>query len=152
MSHPVSSRLASLFAGFTMNALTCLFQSPIDHGGCMHWLTLEGFYSVFYSPQLAFPAGASPLIELVLRWIHFVAGITWVGLLYFFVLVNARFLPQLDPPARLKVVPALMPRALWWFRWSSVVAVLAGITYWSMIVSADAHNANTNGGAAMGTF
>ena len=114
----------------------------------MHWLTL----AAYYSPQIAFPEGVTPLVQLVLRWIHFAAGITWVGLLYFFVLVNARFLPQLDPAVRMKVVPALMPRALWWFRWSSVVTVLAGIIYWSMIVAADAHNANTNGGAAMGTF
>jgi uncharacterized membrane protein len=45
-----------------------------------------------------------------------------------------------------------MPRALWWFRWSSVVTVLAGIWYWMMIVSADAHNAQASGGRAIGTF
>jgi uncharacterized membrane protein len=73
-------------------------------------------------------------------------------LLYFFVLVNARFLPALDAPTRMKVVPLLMPRALWWFRWSSVVTVLAGIWYWMMIVSADARNAQTSGGVAIGTF
>jgi uncharacterized membrane protein len=91
-------------------------------------------------------------VQLVLRWIHFIAGITWVGLLYFFILVNASFLQDLDGSSRLKVVPLLMPRALWWFRWSSVVTVLAGITYWMMIVSADAHNAQTHGGGAIGTF
>jgi uncharacterized membrane protein len=114
----------------------------------MHWLPLVACYS----PQIAFPEGVTPVVQLVLRWIHFVAGITWVGLLYFFVLVNAKFLPQLDPPTRLKVVPALMRRALWWFRWSSVVTMIAGITYWSMIIRADAHNANTHGDGAMGTF
>src|SRR5262245_45184584 len=105
---------------------------PTNPGGRMHWLVFALCYMTIYSPQIAFPAGATPAIELVLRWIHFAAGITWVGLLYFFVLINAKFLPQLDPPTRMKVVPALMPRALWWFRWSSVVTVLAGITYWSM--------------------
>lgn len=113
----------------------------------MHWLAL-----LIYSPQIVFPGGFTPALELVLRWIHFAAGITWIGLLYFFVLVNAKFLPQLDPATRMKVIPPLMLRALWWFRWSAVVTVLAGITYWSMIVSADAHNANTNGGATMGVF
>ncbi|HEY7405028.1 MAG TPA: urate hydroxylase PuuD [Candidatus Angelobacter sp.] len=109
-------------------------------------------FALFHSPQIAFPGGATPAVELVLRWVHFAAGITWVGLLYFFVLVNAKFLPQLDPPTRMKVVPALMSRALWWFRWSSVVAVLAGFGYWTMIVGADAHNANVSGGGAIGTF
>ena len=45
-----------------------------------------------------------------------------------------------------------MPRALWWFRWASVVTVLAGIWYWMMIVTTDAHNAQTHGGNAIGTF
>ena len=89
---------------------------------------------MFHSPQIAFPEGSTPHIQLLLRWIHFAAGITWVGLLYFFVLINAKFLPALDASTRIKVVPLLMPRALWWFRWSSVVTVLAGIWYWMMIV------------------
>jgi uncharacterized membrane protein len=107
---------------------------------------------MFHSLQIAFPAGSTPHIQLVLRWIHFAAGITWVGLLYFFVLINAKFLPSLDAPTRAKVVPLLMPRALWWFRWSSVVTVFAGIWYWMMIVGADARNAQTSGGGAIGTF
>jgi uncharacterized membrane protein len=114
----------------------------------MHWLALV----LLRSPQIVFPEGSTPHLQLILRWIHFAAGITWVGLLYFFVLINAKFLPALDPPTRMKVVPLLMPRALWWFRWSSVVTVLAGIWYWMMIVGADARNAQTSGGGAIGTF
>ena len=45
----------------------------------------------------------------------------------------------------MKVVPLLMPRALWWFRWSSVVTVVAGIWYWMMIVGADARNMSGDG-------
>ena len=96
--------------------------------------------AMFHSPQIVFPEGSTPHIQLILRWIHFAAGITWVGLLYFFVLINAKFLPALDAPTRMKVVPLLMPRALWWFRWASVVTVVAGIWYWMMIVGADARN------------
>jgi uncharacterized membrane protein len=102
----------------------------------MHALELV----MFHSPQIVFPEGSTPHIQLILRWIHFGAGITWVGLLYFFVLINAKFLPALEPATRMKVVPLLMPRALWWFRWASVVTVVAGIWYWMMIVGADALN------------
>src|SRR6266481_506315 len=104
------------------------------------------------SPRIAFPDGFTPHLQLLLRWIHFVAGISWVGLLYFFNLVNTPFLNEIDASTRSKVVPLLMPRALWWFRWASVVTVFAGIWYWMMIVSADAHNAQSSGGAAIGTF
>lgn len=104
------------------------------------------------APHLAFPEGLTPHLQLALRWMHLVAGITWVGLLYFFVLVNGPFLQAIDGATRSKVVPLLMPRALWWFRWASVVTVLAGIWYWMMIVGADARNAGTSGGRAIGTF
>src|SRR5258708_15328007 len=109
-------------------------------------------FMLLLASRIALPEGFTPHLQLVLRWIHFIGGITWVGLLYFFVLVNANFLKQLDAGTRAKVVPLLMPRALWWFRWASVVTVLAGIWYWMMIVGADARNAQTSGGGAIGTF
>jgi uncharacterized membrane protein len=65
-------------------------------------------------------------MELLFRWIHFLAGITWIGLLYFFNLVNVNFMKSLDAATKGKVVPQLMPPALWWFRWSALVTVLAG--------------------------
>lgn len=114
----------------------------------MHCLAIE----FLNSPHIVFPQGSTPSLQLVLRWIHFLAGITWVGLLYFFVLVNARFVQEIDGSTRVKVMPLLMTRALWWFRWAAVVTVLAGITYWMMIVSADAHNAQTSGGRAIWIF
>jgi uncharacterized membrane protein len=102
-------------------------------------------------PQLNLEAGQA-LLLLILRWVHFIAGITWVGLLYYFNLVNTPLLKTAQPGEKGFVVTQLMPRALWWFRWSSVVTVLAGVWYWSMIVASDARNADVKPGAAMGTF
>jgi len=101
------------------------------------------------TPQLGFPGGEQTAL-ILLRWIHFVAGITWVGLLYFFNLVNVPFQRELDPQTKLAVVPNLMPKALWWFRWSSVVTVLAGIAYWMHIVGTDVRNAIAVGRPASG--
>ena len=64
---------------------------------------------------------------LLLRWVHFLAGITWIGLLYFFNLINAAFLKSLDGPTKNIVIPKLMPAALNWFRHGATVTVLAGI-------------------------
>jgi len=94
------------------------------------------------------PSGADTHIFMLLRWLHFIAGITWVGLLYFFNLVNVPFMKQLDAVTKSKVFPALMSRALWWFRWSSVVTVLAGISYWMSIAGTDARNAGASAGVA----
>jgi uncharacterized membrane protein len=72
--------------------------------------------------------------QLILRWAHFVAGITWIGLLYFFNLVNVPLMKKLDAPTKGKVIPELMPRALWYFRWGALVTVLVGLAYYAMFI------------------
>lgn len=64
-----------------------------------------------------------------LRWIHFIFGIIWIGLLYFFNFVNGPFAKTLDAGTKKIVVPQLMPRALWWFRWGAMVTFLSGWIY-----------------------
>jgi len=90
--------------------------------------------------NVAFPSGASDIEQIILRWMHFAAGITWIGLLYFFNLVNVPFLKALDGPTKGKVVPVLMPKALRWFRWASVVTWLAGFRYFMILAKTDAVN------------
>jgi len=67
------------------------------------------------------------LLQALFRWIHLVAGITWIGMLYFFNLINAHVTAALQPPTRREVVPQLMPRALWWFRWGAMFTFLSGL-------------------------
>lgn len=78
---------------------------------------------------------------MVLRWIHVVAGIVWVGLLYFFNLVSVPAMKQLEPAVRVKMYPVLMERAMWWFRWSALITVLAGLRYYSELLGSDAQSA-----------
>lgn len=80
------------------------------------------------------PEGSAVWVEMIIRWTHFVAGITWIGLLYFFNLVNGQTMAKLDGPTKAKVIPELMPRALWYFRWGALVTVLSGFYYWAMII------------------
>jgi len=93
------------------------------------------------TPLFTFPSGIDTNIYMLLRWVHFIAGITWVGLLYFFNLVNVSFMKDLDATTKSKVFPSLMSRTLWWFRWASLVTVLAGLGYWTRLVGNDARNA-----------
>ena len=87
------------------------------------------------------------LARVLLRWSHFVAGITWIGLLYFFNLVNVPFQKGLDADTKKKVNPDLLSRALWYFRWGAVLTVLAGLAYFAMyILKGDVANANALGG------
>lgn len=105
----------------------------------------------FLAPNITLPGGDA-LVLMLYRWIHFLAGIVWIGLLYFFNLVNVPFMKEIDAPTKGKVIPALMPRALWWFRMSAVVTVLAGLLYWGHIVAVDARNGGATSGTPMGTF
>jgi uncharacterized membrane protein len=123
------------------------------HGGIM----ASSVFASILDPLIHFPQDFNTNLLILLRWIHFLAGITWIGLLYFFNLVNVPLMKELDATTKGKVMPALMTRALMWFRMSAALTVLAGLAYWGNIVAADAHNGQIQGfhatsGVAMGSF
>jgi uncharacterized membrane protein len=76
-------------------------------------------------------------VLFLLRWGHLLAGITWIGLLYFFNLVNVNFMKELDAASKGKVVPNLMPKALWWFRWGAVWTVFFGFSYYLFLLGTE---------------
>jgi uncharacterized membrane protein len=76
-------------------------------------------------------------LEALFRWTHVVAGVLWIGHLYFFNFVNGQVAKTYDADSKKKVVPELMPRALYWFRWGAAYTwatgiLLAGIVYYSV--------------------
>lgn len=104
-------------------------------------VSLAMFQDLFHVPT------TTDILRIGLRWAHFVAGITWIGLLYFFNLVNVPFQKGLDAETKKKVNPDLLGRALWFFRWGAVITVLVGLAYFAMyILKGDVANANTLGG------
>lgn len=66
-------------------------------------------------------------ITFLIRWTHIFVGILWIGHLYFFNFVNAQMAAKLDGPTKQKVVPELMPRALFWFRWGAAGTWVTGL-------------------------
>jgi uncharacterized membrane protein len=79
-----------------------------------------------------------------------VAGIAWIGLLYFFNLVNVPVQKSLDADTKKKVNPDLLGRALWYFRWGAVITVLAGFGYFAMyIMRVDVQNAEKLSGTEL---
>jgi uncharacterized membrane protein len=67
------------------------------------------------------------VLDALFRWIHVVAGIVWIGHLYFFNFVNGPFEGTLDGGAKKTVVPQLRPRALYWFRWGAAWTWVTGV-------------------------
>ena len=84
--------------------------------------------SVFKAPS------PEEISHIAMRWLHFVAGITWIGLLYFFNLVNVPLQKKLDADTKKKVNPDLLLPALWYFRWGALLTVIAGFGYYVMYI------------------
>jgi len=71
-------------------------------------------------------------MDLVLdRWLHVMAGITWIGLLYYFNFVQVPMMAKAKAESVAgDVIPKLIaPRALLWFRWAALVTWLSGAYY-----------------------
>ncbi|MGH7390430.1 MAG: urate hydroxylase PuuD [Candidatus Rokuibacteriota bacterium] len=63
----------------------------------------------------------------LLRWIHFLSGITWIGLLYYFNFVQTPFFASAEAPVRSGMIAGgLVDRALWWFRWGAMFTFISG--------------------------
>lgn len=66
------------------------------------------------------------ILNLVFRWVHVIAGIFWIGLLWYFNFINTQVAKTYDDDSRKKVVPELMPRALFWFRFGALFTWITG--------------------------
>src|SRR5947209_11353459 len=66
-------------------------------------------------------------LNLIFRWIHVLAGVMWIGHLWFFNFVNGQVAKTYDADSKKKVVPELMPRALYWFRWGAAYTFITGV-------------------------
>jgi uncharacterized membrane protein len=66
-------------------------------------------------------------LNFLSRYAHVLAGITWIGLLYYFNFVQVPAFAQLDAGARNQAVDKLATRALWWFRWAAAATFLFGL-------------------------
>ena len=66
-------------------------------------------------------------IDYLARWGHFLFGITWIGLLYYFNFVQTEYFKEADADARVDAFSKLVPRALWWFRWGAMFTFLTGL-------------------------
>jgi len=67
---------------------------------------------------------------VLLRWFHVLAGITWIGMLYYFNLVQTPFFgSELGGQAKSLMTRGLVPNALWWFRWGAMFTFITGVLY-----------------------
>jgi uncharacterized membrane protein len=76
--------------------------------------------------------------EFLFRWLHFLAGIVWIGMLYYFNLVQTPFFAsELGGQAKSAVTRGLVPNAMWWFRWGAMFTFATG---WLLILMYIGHD------------
>ena len=66
-------------------------------------------------------------LVMILRWVHFFAGVAWIGFLYYFNFVQGAFMPEVDPNVKNNVFAKLVPRAMLWFRYGALFTFLSGV-------------------------
>jgi uncharacterized membrane protein len=70
---------------------------------------------------------------MILRWIHFFAGVAWIGHLYYFNFVQGAFMAEVDAPVKNQAFAKLVPKALWWFRYGALFTFLSGLGMLSIV-------------------
>ena len=63
----------------------------------------------------------------VIRWLHIMAGILWVGLLYYFNFVQTPSMPKIPDEQKPAIARFIAPSALFWFRWAALATVVLGL-------------------------
>ena len=61
------------------------------------------------------------------RYLHVLAGIMWIGLLWYLNFVQIPSMPNIPDEQKPAISKVIAPRVLFWFRWAAVVTILTGL-------------------------
>ena len=90
------------------------------------------------------------VLDYLARWGHFLFGIAWIGLLYYFNFVQGEYFKEADASARVDVFSKLVPRAMWYFRWAAAFTFLTGV--WMLAYRHPGWTLDITVGATLGTL
>ncbi len=63
----------------------------------------------------------------LMRWMHVVCAVMWVGLLWYFNFVQIPSMPKIPDEQKPAISKVIAPTALFWFRWSALATVVTGL-------------------------
>jgi len=66
-------------------------------------------------------------LAFLFRWFHLLAGVAWIGLLWYFNFVQGEYFKEAEASAKSDAIRKLVPRALWWFRWGAMFTFITGV-------------------------
>ena len=66
-------------------------------------------------------------MAFVMRWLHVICGVMWVGLLWYFNFVQIPTMPKIPDEQKPAIGKYIAPEALFWFRWAALATVFTGL-------------------------
>lgn len=91
-------------------------------------------------------------LDLLLRWLHVVFGIVWIGMLYYFNFVQMEYFKVAQADSKADALKNLAPRALFYFRWGAMLTFLTGVILLEIIRTAHGYDSYIVVGALLGTI
>lgn len=91
---------------------------------------IAGFVLAFILELMYLNSGGmmdTAFYAFLFRWLHVLAGIMWIGLLYYFNFVQIPNMPNIPDEQKPAIGKVIAPAALWWFRWAALATVLTGL-------------------------
>lgn len=109
MAAVLSNMRNTLIAGFILALVVFIIFGAVGGGYYATLLTSPLFWATF------------------VRWLHVVFGILWIGLLYYFNMVQIPMMPKIPDEQKPAVSKFIAPEALWYFRWSAMGTLAMGL-------------------------
>lgn len=103
-----------------MGALLSNFRNTIIVSFILALVMVYYYYSGTHTDPEVFA-------QAVLRWLHVLCGILWIGLLYYFNFVQIRKMPEIPTELKPAVTKYIAPEALFWFRWAAFFTWIFGL-------------------------
>ena len=92
------------------------------------------------------------IADFLFRWLHLLAGLTWIGLLYYFNFIQGGYFKAATPEGLADAKAKLAPEALWWFRWAAMLTFITGVLLLGSLHSKGLLNDYIVLGSSMGTL
>src|SRR5215831_3489340 len=100
--------------------------------GNLRNVVIAGFVLAFivfliHAQRSGWQFDAETFVMFLLRWLHIVSGVMWIGLLWYFNFVSTPTTPKIPAELRPALGKFITPAALWWFRWGAMSTLVFGI-------------------------
>jgi uncharacterized membrane protein len=109
MANILANPRLALIAGFVLALVVAIATGVLAGASIGDYLQSAGFWA------------------FVFRWFHVMFGILWIGLLYYFNLVQIPSMPKIPDDQKPAISKVIAPEALWYFRWGAMGTIAFGL-------------------------